>query len=695
MQNEHVHAAGYAFVMSNATNSEAAQSGMSGRDVDVRTTESANEAASRSGERRDLLQEYATSPVADAKQSTTVANALSGVTLLAFPLDIIFEIFGQLCPLDLANLAQTCKTFRALLESPQSDGLWKTVKQLAGETPDGPACVPQVAWIRAMYCGYKCVGCGQFARDDVNFALLRRICFYCRRERLIEHDTFMSTSDRSALSAFVLQLIPHTSLKNDNGSAIPGKWYWSADITATTNLVLNYWKDAQEGKSAPRVALDKIKQERIRYVQAITEHATKCREWVHTRKEEEKALRVTQFKRIEELFGELGYTTEHVQKIKGFGWERHIGKACREVTEQAWQRVRIALEPRLMAGRVKRIEQGHPDTIRARMNALKTLYHDYCDQLPLRPMDRVHLPPVDMIYMTPTFRPLIYENLVAPIGLVKEQCNEAAQHFPNIISSYHASVKCALLKSMEGCTKLENSGVDMQHLLSLACSVYESYVMVGLDPVLMSSMDAVLSYLSRTREGHSDYTVPLFWLRLQASHDGANLGIFDWSMTGFSILKPLAIALGLDPNKARPEDFDELDRHVFCENAKCSDTSYGLVYFEIHSWRTIIQHCWLEHIEGPQLPVISLFSEEASAKIRCLPDAKTAQMQMKWACNHCSVHLEALQARNTVVEHVREIHGIKEPEDYIDFFHVHPEERFVPLWCTLHGLTYEELAIDT
>lgn len=229
-------------------------------------------------------------------------------------------------------------------------------------------------------------------------------------------------------------------------------------------------------------------------MQAITEHAAKCREWVHTRKEEENALRVIQFKRIEELFGELDYETEDVQKLKDYGWEHQIGKARSEVTEQAWHRVRVALEPHLMADLIQPIEEEHPDTIRVRMNVLKTLYHDYCDQLPLRPMDRIRLPPVDMIYMTPSFRPLIYENLVTPIGLVKKQCKEAAQQFPDIISSYHASIKSALLKSMEGFVELEDLGVGMQHRLSLACFVYEAHVMVGFEPV-MSSMNEVLSYL--------------------------------------------------------------------------------------------------------------------------------------------------------------------------------------------------------
>ncbi|KAH9922975.1 uncharacterized protein B0H18DRAFT_1016420 [Fomitopsis serialis] len=274
---------------------EANQSGSSG--TVTRTNEGASEAASGSNESA-RFRKYASTPLADAKHPTAIASPLSCIRLLAFPMDIIYEIFGQLYPLDLANLAQTNRAFRAfLLESPQSDGLWKTVKVVAGETPDGPLCVPQVAWVRAMYCEYECAGCGQYSRDEVDFVLLRRICFECRWTRLLHHDWLISKSEHPILSALVLQLIPYTSMRTLSGSDIPGKRYWEPEIAATTAKVLKYWEDIEAGKPGATEALDQYKEERVQYTRAIIEHGATCKEWLRIRKKEEQALRATQYKR--------------------------------------------------------------------------------------------------------------------------------------------------------------------------------------------------------------------------------------------------------------------------------------------------------------------------------------------------------------------------------------------------------------
>ncbi|KAH9919299.1 uncharacterized protein B0H18DRAFT_1122559 [Fomitopsis serialis] len=71
--------------------------------------------------------------------------------LLALPLEVMLEIISLLKPLDLANLAQTDKAFRAMIMSPLASKTWTAARKFAGNAPECPPRVSEVSWARFLY----------------------------------------------------------------------------------------------------------------------------------------------------------------------------------------------------------------------------------------------------------------------------------------------------------------------------------------------------------------------------------------------------------------------------------------------------------------------------------------------------------------------------------------------------------------
>ncbi|KAJ8520508.1 hypothetical protein ONZ45_g2691 [Pleurotus djamor] len=75
------------------------------------------------------------------------------------PLDILFEIFGFLTPLDVLRLARTTKDFRSVLMKRSAISLWKTVFDNVPGTPEKPEDMCEPAWANFLFTNncYQCL----------------------------------------------------------------------------------------------------------------------------------------------------------------------------------------------------------------------------------------------------------------------------------------------------------------------------------------------------------------------------------------------------------------------------------------------------------------------------------------------------------------------------------------------------------
>ncbi|KAJ8462418.1 hypothetical protein ONZ45_g17939 [Pleurotus djamor] len=75
------------------------------------------------------------------------------------PLDILFEIFGYLLPLELLRLARTSKDFRTVLMKRSASSLWKTAFENIPEAPVKPQGVSEPSWANFLFTTtcYECL----------------------------------------------------------------------------------------------------------------------------------------------------------------------------------------------------------------------------------------------------------------------------------------------------------------------------------------------------------------------------------------------------------------------------------------------------------------------------------------------------------------------------------------------------------
>ncbi|KAH9831378.1 uncharacterized protein C8Q71DRAFT_861748 [Rhodofomes roseus] len=660
------------------------------RDQSPRTTQTSSSTQGGSPQRKRAR----TTSTNDSRVADCNPVEAGPVTLLGLPLEILSDaILIELTPIDLANLAQTNEALRGmLLSSPEGSRIWKKVKKLAGETPDRPDFICEVSWTRVIYGTTSCIRCGDPAESGAEFVaytIMQPVCGGCTYRHHIDDEEIQRLWPDLDLG--ILDLIPHSKMRS------PPTWdaskrYWKSHIVRVAKKCAGYEADIQSGKRGAKAAYERFKKEQTDSARAISQHAQKCYEWIHTRYQEEKQRRERRYKQVERRFMHLGYAENDIQKIKTMDLAvQELEKG--DVTDQNWEHIRHALEPFIVDASCGRIERdagpGHRETIQTRKVLVKETYEDF--KRTLQPIQWLRLPPVDMIYTMPTFRSLIYNDLDAV--LIRAQCDAAARELPDFISTYHDSIMAALRRAYKEMWTFDSGedwpeGADKN--LHWACSIFRTR---SWDTHFFCGADDVFAQLSCIREGRKD---KLFWLQLQDPEDRSQLRPFIGDSVGYAVVQKLSSTLGLDPRKALPKELDKLNRLVFCPSVRCMFMSsthpgYGRRF---DSWRTVLEHSSSYHGYSDQVVMGILCAEGSAEMLERL--GVNADLQSKWSCNHCPIHLGNLQTKTSVIEHIRDLHAVTEPEESVDFFHAVPHERCLdaykvkfPPWKDHESLTID------
>ncbi|OJA11870.1 hypothetical protein AZE42_03262 [Rhizopogon vesiculosus] len=101
------------------------------------------------------------------------------------PLDILFEIFGHLNPLDILRLARTTKQFRRVLMHRSSMSVWKAARENVPNMPDCP-----VFWTEPHYANLAfdphCHECSAPGVRNVDWRIGKRICTKCSKRCMVD-----------------------------------------------------------------------------------------------------------------------------------------------------------------------------------------------------------------------------------------------------------------------------------------------------------------------------------------------------------------------------------------------------------------------------------------------------------------------------------------------------------------------------
>ncbi|PCH40492.1 hypothetical protein WOLCODRAFT_150533 [Wolfiporia cocos MD-104 SS10] len=279
-----------------------------GRQVQKTTTKDSNRSATAKGRKK-------IAPATEMREATPSCFS-------KMPLDVLYLIFGSLGPHELLILARTNREFRQTLLANNAKPIWKSARmRWPGGSPDCPPDVSEARWADLLFGDAKC-------------------------------DRTFPDYDKS-----ILELIPsgNAGCRSQFWERKKCQYYWDADIQNMAKQVATYREVIESGKAGAEDTFLSFKSAHIAHVEDVIEHAQVCLDWL----EEQGRLRRKQVRRRIKA----RRNAWNFERLAKRGWERQdfediesdVLNVDAELTDDAWDEARKALEPIIALNRGNRL----------------------------------------------------------------------------------------------------------------------------------------------------------------------------------------------------------------------------------------------------------------------------------------------------------------------------------------------------
>lgn len=368
--------------------------------------------------------------------------------LLDLPLDILFEIFGQLSPYDLLRLARSSKDFRRVLMHRSSLTVWKMAREISG-TPECPEGVSEPSWANLAYYPH-CHYCQTSSVRNVEWRFRVRICTKCAKERVREADIF-SYEFRAEGGVAFDTLIPTRSGRRHE------IYYLSEQYDAVK---------AQYFLIEDKAARQEFVKERKKIVAGIIKHAKICEQWSKEqsldRSEELAQIRDERKTAIMKKLKELGWgkDIESIRYPDSFDDHKLISRPQR-LTDRIWKNIEGPLVEFMMEMRVKRLEREHAALILERKK--------YAIEV-LRIFKNQHLPCTEIMPQGPDFCDFkaVRDILTQPsnVEVNISSFDDIIPKIPTMFKAWQEGVHLSMLDAVQRSFKPKiSSGLDFGFML--------------------------------------------------------------------------------------------------------------------------------------------------------------------------------------------------------------------------------------
>ncbi|KAJ7109867.1 hypothetical protein C8R44DRAFT_265323 [Mycena epipterygia] len=533
--------------------------------MDPEPAESTTRRATRTATKKRKSDTSTTEGSVPKRARITKKGRLAG--LLSISLDVVFEIFGNLQPLDVLRLSRTSKEFRSLLMHKSSITIWRSSLSNVPNLPPCPIGMTEPQWTSLVF-DPTCNVCQKIARK-VDWGLFLRICGKCAK-------THLSYGLRNFPTALEPEVVNFREL-------IPTR----PDYTKPYKMV--YFSPELENIKAKYNAIEnpeeqkKFVQERKDLMETLKEHAKLCEAWsesvAENRSSELADLKEERFIAIKAKLTALGWGTELDGILPPDSLKSHkLVKQPHALTERTWKTIKPEMISYMEQMKVKRLAREHAALVVAR-KAIATKV--------LRTFKRSQLPWTDVMPNATDFWefPEIKAVLEQPskVDVDDHSFESMLPDFPGMIATWRAG----LIKQMVGVYKrssLEKDGLDdsdIEARLKLATTVFKCNT-CGDD-------DGDAYYQSLMFYDDDDYGFqrrcrPLFWPRVLAHRCltktpdfSAMLLFMDagrdvlWRARPLcidtrvvEIVEKVVVACGMDPATTTVAEMDAKDPRLAC-----------------------------------------------------------------------------------------------------------------------------------
>ncbi|PBK95472.1 hypothetical protein ARMGADRAFT_1011307 [Armillaria gallica] len=599
--------------------------------------------------------------------------------LVDMPLDIWFEVFGWLDPVDLLHLARSTKSIRKVLMSCSSASAWKAARSNIPGLPEPAPGMSEPAWANLIFTS-RCHVCMTANVRNIEFVFSIRICARCMDSH-VKPVRLIRTSDPK-LTSKIATLVP---LRPGTKKPYIGEpMCYQGNIDTVTHRYSSF--NDEEKK--------KYRAERRELLLHHTTHVKRSEKWLvayeKDREKDQRQVRSGRLYSILEKLGELGYLTEFDQMSDDqmYAFIKHrLVFQNRLLTERIWLNIKDEIIAYMENIRTTRLEREYDQVIRPRKILLAKVLHDYTTSTSHYPYTQV-LPGLADFY---TFKP-IKEILDSPVDMVvdADTFSSLIPSLPALCDEWRSSLDVQLLARLP-----DPDGIDPTGYLSLAqnvlfcstCNTPQFY------PQVLAHRCLTEVSIERSKSDNCGKRDPTLLIKLpnfsypdryRQSWSAGGL-LLDEQLT--KIVKDIIRVLGLDPDTTTAADLDDLRTYFRCLTCPsvCANNK-GIIaadaedqIFRLFGWRRYVDH--LLRMKDRYEPL----ELDKHVKLMSLEETKgseyiilsTEQDTKHWLCLHCrdTDREKKPDTRLHMKMHAQKAHKVEAPEvnkDYYQQFAVPP-----------------------
>ncbi|KAI0077451.1 hypothetical protein K474DRAFT_1661710 [Panus rudis PR-1116 ss-1] len=613
------------------------------------------------------------------------------------PLDIIFEVFKHLQPLDLLNLARTSKAFRRLLLSKSAAIHWKAARKKIPGLPECPNDMSEPAYASLLF-DTRCQSCLKANIPEPLWMFRKRYCNDCRSANTV--NVFNGMRDlglnRTYLGEGPLPLPHELVFGLDDGRKRHFPAFHKADFDALITKLASM--TAEEKEACLNEMQEKTK--------VIEKHAIECRHWVHRKKlnrqQELNDVRETRFEAIVQKLREEGWgpEVEFMDDDDEVSFDSHpladvpIVRQPKPLTSRGWLKVFEGILPLLQDARRSRLKRERRQVIRARLELLGKCVEKF------GPEYRYILPRVPDLAVTPACETLIRRP--SDMEVTEDMFNSSLRPILGpIVTQWERNCKEQLAEYIRKTIQLSDE-VDP---LRLAIGTYFT---------CKCMMCPNTNFLKRITWPHTirsvlthPYRMPLAYER---QTDDSNLDTVDFGkwITGVLLDSPWSVKMlehpwvsklvaelvemcGMDPASTTADHMDDLHPRFTCKVCHMPGQ-----YRRVMGWRAAVSHVMPCTKTNKEEMLRNRLAEKkhsyslwrpgstgtadlvSAAELHLQEQASIRQKSSAiWHCSHCSESTE-LQVKSDVLNHLRVVHQVESPGEDNLFAVPTPEDEWRP-----------------
>ncbi|KDR80237.1 hypothetical protein GALMADRAFT_242537 [Galerina marginata CBS 339.88] len=564
--------------------------------------------------------------------------------MLSLPLELVFEIFEHLHPIDLYNLIRSSKSFRNLLLNRRSSPLWSTVFE---RHPDVPRCPPGLSfpkWVSLLFGPPTCDNCAH-PEAMVDFTFFERLCNACFDDYRYDEDS--PVLDKYEKKTEILKLV--RASYHDGGMLPPQLiyrlYYSKHEVNEMNNRIEHFQSAIKAGVPNATWLYQKFKADTAASVREAVMVAKTCNGW---------CLKV--YDDIDRHYDELvqlwqtrlaalGYHSKDIERAK---WD--MGSSLRvlrvtKLTKKVFKRLLPDIRVILLEFKEKRLVQERA----ARRGKVIGFYEAY--RKSTDPAEWKYFPEIEAIYRIGQISDYIYSELQDDI-FPEQAAKESIRLYVNKRKEYARYHLSRIMHEQYPSTTLISFDNDP---LSLAAAIFEcprKHIFIG--------WEDAWRHFNCIVPDNADFVVE----EVHPVHSPT------YSSAGYGAVKYLLGLLGPDPRTTLASNLETLKARFLCMIPNCPEYGYHFSRRAVLTLKECLIHMKHEH-HTPQS--FALLSDEATTSVSFFESQApiAPAFRYSWSCRLCPAHFKRRLPRSDVVKHVRDSHSVGRPVENTDFFYCH------------------------